>query len=514
MANNDSVLIPYVIQEGSLWYVAYKEKNPFVPEITVSAKGIANHTSEEINDGADFGPDSYNPSVTSGVPLTQTSGIQEAFDYFISTCHVNTGLGGSYAISDTYISILAGNFNINETVTLHTSSLPSNATGGLGFLYIKCAGANTQFSVNVPDGYGIEIPADATTTNLGFVWDGGTYSDTSSTLGFIHWDFGVATFSGSAWIDFKNLNWNEQNPAGYTVFLRGMVWASIITNNGSSVTGAQWFLHALSGITWISQPGIFGSSNGENLNLSATQISVSGASNIMIQPDGVDIFNCDISMFNGKNGGNITYLQSTNSTNYIMNTLNIHDSSYLSLDIQNRITNLSITNCIAVNNTTTYLLSNSSTAAGAIWFLYIRNFILTVNGQLMYDNTNLSIEYSDIKLNNGNAFVGTSAFINFTNSPTITNPPVSGTVYQNTNPYDIRLKIPITYNPSTTAAATLATGISSSSTVTTSIKTSLPSGLTAADGQILTYDMVVPAGWYFELVTTNATIGTVEVEAA
>jgi len=94
------------------------------------------------------------------------------------------------------------------------------------------------------------------------------------------------------------------------------------------------------------------------------------------------------------------------------------------------------------------------------------------------------------------------------------NPPVSGTAYQNTNPYNIRLKIPITYNPSTTEAATLATGISANSTISTSTKVSLPSGLTAADGQILTYDMVVPAGWYYELVVANATIGTAEIEAA
>ena len=94
------------------------------------------------------------------------------------------------------------------------------------------------------------------------------------------------------------------------------------------------------------------------------------------------------------------------------------------------------------------------------------------------------------------------------------NPPASGTVYQNINQYNIRLKIPVTYNPSTTAAATLATGISATSTVTTTTKVSIPSGLTAADGQILTYDMVVPAGWYYELIAANATIGTAEIEAA
>ena len=93
-----------------------------------------------------------------------------------------------------------------------------------------------------------------------------------------------------------------------------------------------------------------------------------------------------------------------------------------------------------------------------------------------------------------------------------TNPPVSGTAYQNTNPYDIRLKIPVTYSPTSTAAATLATGTSTSSTVTTSTKVSIPAGVTT--GEILTYDMVVPAGQYFELVATNATIGTAEVQAA
>lgn len=92
------------------------------------------------------------------------------------------------------------------------------------------------------------------------------------------------------------------------------------------------------------------------------------------------------------------------------------------------------------------------------------------------------------------------------------NPPVSGTTYQNTNPYNIRLKIPVTYSPTSSAAATLATGISSSSTVTTSTKVSIPAGVTT--GQILTYDMVVPAGRYYELVVTNATIGTAEIQAA
>ena len=111
--------------------------------------------------------------------------------------------------------------------------------------------------------------------------------------------------------------------------------------------------------------------------------------------------------------------------------------------------------------------------------------------------------------------IGTGAIAYFApnRSPALSvNPPVSGTVYQNTNAFDIRLKIPITYSPTSSAAATLATGISNTSTVTTTTKVSIPAG--AVTGAIYTYDMVVPLGWYFEIVVTNATIGTVEVEAA
>ena len=78
---NDPNTIQYVIQEDGFWYVASKDRTPGVPEITVSAKGVANGLTTEYNDGYDFGPDSYNPSITSGVPLTQTSGIEEAINY-------------------------------------------------------------------------------------------------------------------------------------------------------------------------------------------------------------------------------------------------------------------------------------------------------------------------------------------------------------------------------------------------------------------------------------------------
>ena len=96
---NDPNTIQYVIQEDGFWYVASKEKNPYVPELTVSAKGIANGLSTEYNDGWDFGPDSYDPNSTASIPYTQTSGIQEAVNYGGSDTDVLIEIYGEIKLS-------------------------------------------------------------------------------------------------------------------------------------------------------------------------------------------------------------------------------------------------------------------------------------------------------------------------------------------------------------------------------------------------------------------------------
>ncbi|MEM4067339.1 MAG: hypothetical protein QXV17_10830 [Candidatus Micrarchaeaceae archaeon] len=62
------------------------------PYITVSAKGISNGLSNIPNGGADFGPDTLLGASSSnqyGPPYTQTSGIQEAWNYAIATASGN-----------------------------------------------------------------------------------------------------------------------------------------------------------------------------------------------------------------------------------------------------------------------------------------------------------------------------------------------------------------------------------------------------------------------------------------
>lgn len=88
-----------------------------------------------------------------------------------------------------------------------------------------------------------------------------------------------------------------------------------------------------------------------------------------------------------------------------------------------------------------------------------------------------------------------------------TNPPVSGTAYQWAGPGTLQLACPITYSPTSTAAATSTLDIGSTSTPSNAVDTeSEPAAITA--GMTHTAHAEVPAGWYYELSATNATIGT------
>jgi len=156
---NDPNTIQYVIQEDGFWYIASKEKNPYVPQLTVSAKGVANGLSTEYNDGYDFGPDSYNPSVTSGVPLTQTSGIQEAINYAYSIAsYISAPPDSVPSILTPAIKLGIGAFNINAPVTLPAPGF-SVAVGPTW--YISGSGIqNSVLNINVNGEYGITMSPD------------------------------------------------------------------------------------------------------------------------------------------------------------------------------------------------------------------------------------------------------------------------------------------------------------------------------------------------------------------
>ncbi len=83
--------------------------------------------------------------------------------------------------------------------------------------------------------------------------------------------------------------------------------------------------------------------------------------------------------------------------------------------------------------------------------------------------------------------------------------PTSGTVIQNTAIFPITVRVPVTFSPTSTAAATLAVAIGASSTPSTVTTDSEPAGLTA--GSVRSIEFNVPAGYYWSITGTNATIG-------
>ncbi len=94
------------------------------------------------------------------------------------------------------------------------------------------------------------------------------------------------------------------------------------------------------------------------------------------------------------------------------------------------------------------------------------------------------------------------------NSPTTT-AVTSGAAWQNAYGYDVTLRVPVTYNPTASAAATLEVGVGPTATPTQALEESEPISFTA--GVIHTKVVYVPAGWYALLTVANGTLGTATV---
>lgn len=86
----------------------------------------------------------------------------------------------------------------------------------------------------------------------------------------------------------------------------------------------------------------------------------------------------------------------------------------------------------------------------------------------------------------------------------------SCTAYQNTSGADAVVLLPVTYNPTSAAAATLAVGIGRTSAPTQTLTESIPAG--AVVGSLRTGVYYVPANWYRLVTATNATLGTASVQ--
>ena len=471
---NDPNTIQYVIQEDGFWYIASKDRTPGVPEITVSAKGVANGLSTEYNDGYDFGPDSYNPSVTSGVPLTQTAGIQEAWNYAVSVgINYNITLSSILASINYFIPeihLLSGAFIIKKGITFSAPFLIENfkLTGDTSmspYIVVETSDGLFTFDANTFANTNIEIDNLQPVTGDGYTPEFIIKADFSSTN------------SGNNLFQSYNLDTGGEFQAG--IILNSFLQANFYNYQTYCPAGDQ--------LTTIGTINYFGGQLGGAAGLSGvTSHSYSGSI------------------------GNIAFYAVNNILPVTINTssvvfISFYDSSIANITLDTTTCYINIYNCINASGQTSPVIT--ATKFSVIELLTIRGLVLSSSSSLVYlDNTSLlSVKNIDIK-----GLYPTDTPLPVL-TPTISaNPPVSAKVYQNTNAYDIRIYLPV-YATTSGTAGTVAYGENTSSTVT-EMTARYVNGATSSTAVDIV-ELVVPAGHYFEFTASGVTFGTAVVKA-
>ena len=492
----------YIIQTDGYWFVEAHDVDPSKGYISVSAKGIVNGLSDQPNDGADFGPDSYNPNRTTGIPYTYTSGIQEAADYLI------TQKGGTMALLDgvfdttnaPYQSYINNQGSSQAKVLLTGADPSSNA-----YISIKIIG-KTVNQVTWP-----EVTAPVSTNGTVFR----DLSSGSSTPSFI---LGVAGFSSAPakqsniGIDIDGINSIVAHGSGIGVFdfkscsmlnvgmlnlgvdeewTAGLTEPTNDTQVGINLAGQY---DNVCNVNFISSSGGLYNTIGMGHHVNIQKISIVG----------------DLNAFYIDNEIHEGYIASAN-IEYTQNIFNFASTysggsvSPLKISHMSISNNYNYANGSAWQNPVNFM--NIPSGVTIPWAVYI-DLLTYYGGQVpanYYPTTSNNLYIGVIQYSN------THIASYYTGNPTLsTNPPVSGTAYQNTNPYDIRIYLPA-YATTSGTAGTVAIALGSTSSPT-AIGTKFISGSTSSSSTEI-IELVVPAGWYYEVTLTGTTLATASVFA-
>ena len=494
MANNDSVLIPYVIQEGSFWYVAYKEKAP-VPEIVVSSKGVANGLSEEYNDGWDFGPDSYSPTSTSAIPYTRTCGIQEAILYAMSN---NIGTirlrAGVYDMTNAPFQSYTNNAGSAYAKIL----IPSKDGETNPSIPIRIIGEDINLQnyseiVNAPlSDYGVllyDATAGSSTQSYILGVAGQTSTPTNITIEIDRIAVRVAAGNGIGGLDLKSANTGTIG----TIFLGvNESWPLTEPTNTTQV-GINLPGHFTSGCTVekiISYGGLYNTISLGHHPIIFRFVVFGDLNSIYIDNEIHEglIVSADIE--------------------YVQNIFNV-SSSYAGSGV---ISPLKIVEMSVANN--------NSYSSGATWqnpVSFVNNpsaiqiFPILIEdlwyyGGIVPDSYYPTQNFLYIKrIIYSNTIVNSTVTSGYAVPTLSANPPVSATVYQNTNPYDIEIDLPVYATTAGTAGyVTVAKG---STDTPTAIANQYVSGSTSDTSEQI-IRLRVPAGWYYSFTASGVKFTT------
>ncbi len=493
----------YIIQTDGYWFVEAHDVDPSKGYISVSAKGIVNGLSNQPNDGCDFGPDSYNPSSTASIPYTQTSGIQEAADYLI------TQKGGTMVLTDgvfdttnaPYQSYVNNQGSVQAKVLLTGADPSSNA-----YISIKIIGQSVN-QVTWP-----EVTAPVST-------NGTVFRDTSSGSSTSSFILGIAGFSsapakqsnigiditginsivahgsGIGVFDFKSCSMLNVGALNFGVDQEWNAGLTEPTNDTQVAINLAGQYDNICNVNFISSSGGYYNTIGVGHHVNIQKISIVG---------GLNAFYIDNEIHEG-------YIASAN-IEYTQNIFN-----FASTYSGGSVSPLKISHMSIANN---YNYANGSAWQNPVNFMNIPSGVTipwTVYIDLLsYYGSQVPANYYPTASNN--LYIGVIQYSNthiesyFTGNPTIsTNPPVSGTAYQNTLPYNILIYLPVYTSTSGTAGNVKASIGASSSSLTQVVNDIVNSGTSSSNPR--TIILKVPAGWYYEFTGTTTTFGTAIVVA-
>ena len=485
---NDPNTIQYVIQEDGFWYIASKEKNPYVPELTVSAKGVANGLSTEYNDGYDFGPDSYDPNSTASIPYTQTSGIQEAFNY-VEVLAETPPTGYE-------IKLRTGQFNIYAPLQLPNANITFTGSSWRDGSYIVAQVAMTDMIVGGSGQYTISKIAFSGNNNATYI--------------FNPTDVTVSVFL------FKDVSYNTV-VTGFindTVIISATLLMYDLYEIGSTTYGIHLVNFSMSTFVncMFNSPCVFGASGTGGI------VHLIGGGYFGGIVNYTDVYATNIDLHE-LNAGDYSLTINSGSATYITNSRlkTSFSTSYLIYDNGGLLVMNGISyNLDATGSSTQYMIHRVSGANPSSSIMIKGMGVLSAVGSGDTVTLNIQDNPSTNSQTNIEEPIKTmpTAGTLVLNYPVLSlpaNPPASGTVYQNTNPNDIEIDLPVYATTSGTAGyVTIAKGASSSSLTT--IGNQFVNGSTSSTSVDI-IRLRVPAGWYYEFTSSGVTFGTASVFA-
>ncbi|MBX8640841.1 MAG: hypothetical protein KIS29_10945 [Thermoplasmata archaeon] len=430
--------------------------------VNVTSKGIVNGLSVLPNDGTGgFGPGSLQADGS----LTQTSGIQEAVNYIYNSGTTINGNGGKSLLTDA-IYLDGDVFEIDAPITI--SAAPSGVYGPN--LTVRGRGIqNTILNFNFDNEWGITISPDNSYGMFSFEGFSPNAGAGYTPNGWLNADWSGSSNAGQTNMILKDINVYPATWSVNSMVLKAMAYVLLLNvwdTTKSSDTGPvlanelnQW----IGGVSY--QP----------INLTNTSIGT-----FVTELDGLQ--SCPVSVTYG------TVLLSVRNCMGFVFTIGAAT-----------MTNLYLENVEYGTLSGSALISASS--ASTINMITIKGlFTSTTQTKSLLDTTNLTV----LKLS-AEGVNPSSGTLTLPSVSISANPPVSGTVYQNTNPYDIEIDLPVYATTSGTAGyVTIAKG---STDTPTAISNQYVSGDTSSTStQIIR--LRVPAGWYYSFTGSGVTFAT------